>query len=264
MGYLVPTVIEQSSAGERAYDIYSRLLKDRVVMLTTEINDDSASLLTAQLLHLAAEDPDKDISLYINSPGGSVTSTFAIYDTMQIIRPDVSTVCLGMAASGAAVLLAGGAAGKRYTAAQLPDPDPPTPRRCPGPVDRHREPGAGDRIPAGTDRADPGPPHRTAHRAHRGRHRPRLHPRCHRGHRVRHGRRGAGAPPAACGAGRSQLSPPPPVRPLRSCGRGSTPGSDRIRSRPGYARTPCPNAARRDPVPPEPARVPDPARSTTA
>jgi ATP-dependent Clp protease protease subunit len=115
MGYLVPTVIEQSSRGERAYDIYSRLLKDRVVMLTTEINDDSASLLTAQLLHLAAEDPDKDISLYINSPGGSVTSTFAIYDTMQIIRPDVSTVCLGMAASGGAVLLAGGTAGKRYT-----------------------------------------------------------------------------------------------------------------------------------------------------
>jgi ATP-dependent Clp protease protease subunit len=115
MGYLVPTVIEQSSRGERAYDIYSRLLNDRVVMLTTEINDDSASLLTAQLLHLAADDADKDISLYINSPGGSVTSTFAIYDTMQIVRPDVSTVCLGMAASGAAVLLAGGAAGKRYT-----------------------------------------------------------------------------------------------------------------------------------------------------
>ncbi len=114
MGYLVPTVIEQSPRGERAYDIYSRLLKDRVVMLTTEINDDSAGLLTAQLLHLAAEDPDKDISLYINSPGGSVTSTFAIYDTMQIIRPDVSTVCLGMAASGGAVLLAGGSAGKRY------------------------------------------------------------------------------------------------------------------------------------------------------
>jgi ATP-dependent Clp protease protease subunit len=115
MSYLVPTVIEQSPRGERAYDIYSRLLKDRVVMLTTEINDDSASRVTAQLLHLAAEDPDKDISLYINSPGGSVTSTFAIYDTMQIIRPDVSTVCLGMAASGGAVLLAGGSAGKRYT-----------------------------------------------------------------------------------------------------------------------------------------------------
>jgi ATP-dependent Clp protease protease subunit len=115
MSYLVPTVIEQSSRGERAYDLYSRLLKDRIVMLNTQIDDGSASLLCAQLLHLEAEDPDKDICLYINSPGGSVTSTFAVYDTMQIIRPDVSTVCLGMAASGGAVLLAAGAAGKRFT-----------------------------------------------------------------------------------------------------------------------------------------------------
>jgi ATP-dependent Clp protease protease subunit len=113
MSYLVPTVIEQSPRGERAYDIYSRLLKDRIVVLGTEINDASANLLTAQLLHLEAEDPDRDICLYINSPGGSVTATFGIYDTMQIIGPDVSTVCLGMAASGAAMLLAGGAAGKR-------------------------------------------------------------------------------------------------------------------------------------------------------
>ena len=114
MSYLVPTVIEQSTRGERAYDIYSRLLKDRIVMLNTEINDSSASLLTAQLLHLESEDPQRDICLYISSPGGSVTSTFAIYDTMQYIGPDVSTVCLGMAASAAAVLLAGGAAGKRF------------------------------------------------------------------------------------------------------------------------------------------------------
>jgi ATP-dependent Clp protease protease subunit len=113
MSYLVPTVIEQSPKGERAYDIYSRLLKDRIVVLGTEINDASANLLTAQLLHLEADDPDKDISLYINSPGGSVTATLGIYDTMQVIAPDVSTVCLGMAASGAAVLLAGGAPGKR-------------------------------------------------------------------------------------------------------------------------------------------------------
>ena len=113
MSYLVPTVIEQSAKGERAYDIYSRLLKDRIVVLGTEINDASANLLTAQLLHLEADDPDKDISLYINSPGGSVTATLGIYDTMQVIAPDVSTVCLGMAASGAAVLLAGGAPGKR-------------------------------------------------------------------------------------------------------------------------------------------------------
>jgi ATP-dependent Clp protease protease subunit len=112
--YMVPTVVEQSPRGERAFDIYSRLLKDRIVMLNTEINDDSAGLLVAQLLHLEAEDPDKDISLYINSPGGSVTATLGIYDTMQFVHPDVSTMCLGMAASGAAVLLAGGAKGKRF------------------------------------------------------------------------------------------------------------------------------------------------------
>ena len=113
MSYLVPTVIEQSPRGERAYDIYSRLLKDRIVVLGTEINDTTATLLTAQLLHLESEDPEKDIALYINSPGGSVTAMLGIYDTMQIIRADVSTFCVGMAASAAAVLLAGGAPGKR-------------------------------------------------------------------------------------------------------------------------------------------------------
>ena len=113
-GYLVPTVVEQSQRGERAYDIYSRLLRDRIVMLSQPVDDTSASLLVAQLLHLASEDPDKDISMYINSPGGSGTSLFAIYDTMQHVRPDVATYCLGMAASAAAVLLAGGAPGKRY------------------------------------------------------------------------------------------------------------------------------------------------------
>jgi ATP-dependent Clp protease protease subunit len=112
MSYLVPTVIEQTPRGERAYDIYSRLLKDRIVVLGTEINDTTANLLTAQLLFLEAEDPEKDICLYINSPGGSVTATLGIYDTMQIIRADVSTVCMGLAASGAAVILAGGAQGQ--------------------------------------------------------------------------------------------------------------------------------------------------------
>jgi ATP-dependent Clp protease, protease subunit len=115
MSYLVPTVIEPSPRGERAFDIYSRLLKDRIVMLNTTIDDQSASLLTAQLLHLEAESPERDICLYINSPGGSVTATLAIYDTMQLIRSDVSTVAMGMAASGAAVLLAAGSAGKRYS-----------------------------------------------------------------------------------------------------------------------------------------------------
>ena len=112
--YLVPTVVESTSRGERAYDIYSRLLKDRIIFLGTPIDDAVANLIMAQLLHLESEDPDKDIYLYINSPGGSITSLFAIYDTMQYIGPDVATVCMGMAASAAAVILAGGAKGKRF------------------------------------------------------------------------------------------------------------------------------------------------------
>ena len=115
--YLVPTVIEQTDRGERAFDIYSRLLKDRIVMLGTSIDDGVANVVVAELLHLASIDPDRDIALYVNSPGGSVSAMFAIYDTMQHIPCDVSTVCMGMAASAAAVVLAGGAAGKRYALA---------------------------------------------------------------------------------------------------------------------------------------------------
>ena len=111
---LVPYVLEQTSRGERTYDIFSRLLKDRIIFLGEEVNDTTASLVVAQLLFLAAEDPDKDINLYINSPGGSVTAGMAIYDTMQYIKPDVSTICVGMAASMGAFLLSGGAKGKRY------------------------------------------------------------------------------------------------------------------------------------------------------
>ena len=111
---LAPVVVYSSGAGERAYDIYSRLLKDRIIFLGEEINDVTANLVVAQLLFLAAEDPEKDINLYINSPGGSVTAGMAIYDTMQYIAPDVSTICIGMAASMGAFLLAGGAKGKRY------------------------------------------------------------------------------------------------------------------------------------------------------
>ncbi|WP_446897636.1 ATP-dependent Clp endopeptidase proteolytic subunit ClpP [Clostridium sp. LBM24168] len=111
---LVPVVVEQTNRGERSYDIYSRLLKDRIVMLSEEVNDVSASLIVAQLLFLEAEDPDKDISLYINSPGGSITSGMAIYDTMQYIKPDVSTICMGMAASMGSFLLVAGAKGKRF------------------------------------------------------------------------------------------------------------------------------------------------------
>ncbi|MGC4376774.1 ATP-dependent Clp endopeptidase proteolytic subunit ClpP [Fictibacillus sp. Mic-4] len=111
---LVPMVVEQTNRGERSYDIYSRLLKDRIIMIGSEINDAVANSVVAQLLFLAAEDPDKDISVYINSPGGSVTAGLAIYDTMQFIKPDVSTICIGMAASMGAILLIAGAKGKRF------------------------------------------------------------------------------------------------------------------------------------------------------
>jgi ATP-dependent Clp protease protease subunit len=111
----VPIVVEQSSRGERSYDIYSRLLKDRIIFVTGTIDDNMANLIIAQLLFLEAEDPNKDIHLYINSPGGSVSAGMAIYDTMQYIKPEVSTICMGMAASMASVLLAAGAKGKRFT-----------------------------------------------------------------------------------------------------------------------------------------------------
>ena len=111
---LVPYVIEQTSRGERSYDIFSRLLNDRIIVLSDEVNDATASLIVAQLLYLEGQDPDKDISLYINSPGGSVTSGFAIYDTMQYIKCDVSTICMGLAASMGAFLLSSGTKGKRY------------------------------------------------------------------------------------------------------------------------------------------------------
>ncbi|MCH8985152.1 MAG: ATP-dependent Clp protease proteolytic subunit [Acidobacteria bacterium] len=114
MSYLVPTVIEQTPRGERVSDIYSRLLKDRIIFLGNPIDDTIANLIMAQLLHLEGDDPDKDIMLYINSPGGSTYALMAIYDTMQFVKPDVSTYCMGLAASAAAVLLAGGAKGKRF------------------------------------------------------------------------------------------------------------------------------------------------------
>jgi ATP-dependent Clp protease, protease subunit len=112
--YLVPVVVEQTSRGERSFDIYSRLLKERIVFLGTPIDDAVGNLVMAQLLHLESEDPEKDINLYINSPGGDISALFAIYDTMQYVRPDVSTICMGQAASAAAVLLLAGTKGKRY------------------------------------------------------------------------------------------------------------------------------------------------------
>ena len=114
MGYSIPYVVEKTSSGERSYDIYSRLLQDRIIMLSNEVNDDVASLIVSQLLFLESQDPAKDISLYINSPGGSVSAGFAIYDTMNYVKCDVSTICMGLAASMGAFLLSGGKKGKRY------------------------------------------------------------------------------------------------------------------------------------------------------
>ena len=128
---LVPYVIEQTGHGERSYDIFSRLLKDRIIFLSDEVNDATASLVVAQLLFLDSEDPDKDINLYINSPGGSVTAGMAIYDTMQYTKADVSTICVGMAASMGAFLLSSGAKGKRFALEQR-DYDSPAFRRDPG------------------------------------------------------------------------------------------------------------------------------------
>lgn len=114
MNYLVPMVVEQTNRGERSFDIYSRLLKDRIIFLGTPVNDEIANIIMAQLIHLEGEDPEKDIAVYINSPGGSVTSLLAIYDTMMYIKPDIQTICMGQAASAAAVLLAAGTKGKRF------------------------------------------------------------------------------------------------------------------------------------------------------
>lgn len=114
MSYLIPMVVEQTNRGERSYDIYSRLLKERIIFLGNAIDDDVANLVVAQLLFLESDDPERDIHVYINSPGGSVSAGLGIYDTMQYIKPDVSTICVGMAASMGALLLAGGTAGKRY------------------------------------------------------------------------------------------------------------------------------------------------------
>jgi len=114
MGHLIPTVVETTARGERSYDIYSRLLRDRIVFIGGEIDDELANIVIAQLLFLEKEDPDKDLDMYINSPGGSVTAALAIYDSMQIIKPDVATICAGFAASAASLLLTGGAKGKRF------------------------------------------------------------------------------------------------------------------------------------------------------
>ena len=173
--YLVPTVVEQTNRGERAYDLYSRLLKENIIFLGTPIDDTIANLICAQLIHLESENPDKDINIYINSPGGDLTALFAIYDTLQFIRNDIATICLGQAASAAAVLLAAGTQGKRlalpHARVLLHQPYGAT-GYAPG--RRHRAGGQGDHAHARPPRGDHLPPHRSAGGACPQGHRPRL------------------------------------------------------------------------------------------
>ena len=147
-------VIEQTSRGERSFDIYSRLLNERIIFLGTPIDDQIANLIVAQLLHLESEDPDKDISIYINSPGGSVYAGLAIYDTMQFIKPDVQTICVGMAMSHGRGRPRRRREGQAQGAAALEDPHPPGVRRVPGPADGHRDPGAGGNQPQAANGGD--------------------------------------------------------------------------------------------------------------
>src|SRR3954465_10048597 len=178
---LVPMVIETSSRGERAYDIYSRLLRDRIIFIGDAIEDHMANLVIAQLLFLEAEDPERDISLYINSPGGVVTAGLAIYDTMQYLRAPVSTICLGQAASRASVLLAAGRAGlglpgcrpsgQALCAAALPNHDSPGLGRLPRQRAGRRHPDEGVGAPGEDEKRHPGPAHRPAARKGRKRHR---------------------------------------------------------------------------------------------
>ena len=149
---------EQTPRGERAYDIFSRLLKERIIFLPSYIEDDMANLVIAQMLFLEAEDPDKDVYLYVNSPGGSVTAGMAIYDTMQYVKPAVSTICMGQAASMGALLLVRGRQGQALRPAALADHDPPAAGGRAGPGDRHRHPGAGDPAHPGRAEPDPGAP----------------------------------------------------------------------------------------------------------
>ncbi len=169
---LVPMVVEQTARGERAYDIYSRLLKERVIFIVGPVEDYMANMVVAQLLFLESENPEKDIALYINSPGGVVSAGLAIYDTMQFIKPDVSTICVGQAASMGAVLLAGGAHGKRYCAAAFAHHDPPAARRLSGPGVGHRHPCPRDPGDARAAQQDPGQAHRPDRRAHQAGQRP--------------------------------------------------------------------------------------------
>ena len=159
--YHVPGIFEQTNRGERGYDLFSRMLEENIVFMGTPIDDYVANAVCAQLLYLEYKNPDKDISIYINSPGGDITALFAVYDTMKFVRNDISTFCYGQAASAAAVILAGGTKGKRYALPARPHPPAPALRRGGRPGRRHRDPGQGDHPHAGPAQRDDRPRHRS-------------------------------------------------------------------------------------------------------
>ena len=186
---LIPMVIESGARGERAFDIYSLLLKERIIFLGTPIDDQIANLIIAQLLYLEREDPDRDISMYIHSPGGVVPAGLAIYDTMQLVRPDVSTICVGMTASFATILLAAGTPGKRYALPNATIHMHQAARRRSRSGGGHRDPRQGDPARAADHPRHPVEAHRSVDGAHRPRLRPRLLHGRPAGERVRHRRR---------------------------------------------------------------------------
>ena len=173
--YTIPTVVERTPLGERAYDVYSRLLSERIVFLGTEIDDGVANVIMAQLLHLEAASPDLEIYLYINSPGGAYSALTAIYDTMQFIRPDVATVCMGQASSAAAVLLAAGRAGQARRSPAREGDAAPARQSGAGDAARSRDPGQGSGADPGRGRRDPEPPHRPSGQQDQVRHRQEPH-----------------------------------------------------------------------------------------
>ena len=197
---LIPTVVQESPRGDRAFDIYSLLLRERIVFLGQEVDDQIANLIVSQMLFLEAQDPEKDISLYINSPGGMGYAGMAIYDVMQHVRPEVSTICVGMGMSAAAMILAGGAPGKATGAAQLPDHDPSGIGRNPRRTARHGDPTARSSCHHAPDGRDHRSSQRTIRRASRSRHRPRQFHDGRRSHALRPHRRHHHSPSRTFGA----------------------------------------------------------------
>ena len=205
--YVLPSFVERTNYGIKESNPYNKLFEERIIFLGAPIDDVVANDVMAQLIVLESTDPDRDIQIYINSPGGSFTALTAIYDTMQYVRPEIQTICMGQAASAAAVLLAAGHQGQAVRPAELPHPDPPALRRGPGPGLRPGDPGQRDPADARPARGDPGPAHRPDRREGPRRHRARHDPHRRAGQGVRHRRRGHHHPQARSGRSERRRRP---------------------------------------------------------